>query len=264
MRSNRTAKVIAVSNQKGGGGKTTTTVNLAASLAATEAKVLLIDMDPQGNASSGLGIQKRDLAQSVYHTLIEMASISDCRLETSFPYLDIVPSNNELAGAEIELVSEQDRETRLRRALVEVRSEYDFILIDCPPSLGLLTINALAAADTVLIPLQCEYYAMEGLGDLLRTVQLIRGRLNRNLVPEGILLTMFDKRNRLSHVVSDEVRSLFGPKVFQTVIPRNVRLSECPSHGKPILSYDIRSTGAQAYLTLAKEVLNRNASLGAS
>lgn len=255
------AKVIAISNQKGGVGKTTTSVNLAASLAAAESRVLLIDMDPQGNASSGLGIQKRDLERSVYHALIETEVLAHCKQATDFPYLDLIPANHELIGAEIELVGERDRERRLERALGSVREDYDFILIDCPPSLGLLTINALAAADTVLIPLQCEYFAMEGLGDLLRTVQLIKGRLNKGLVPEGILLTMFDKRNRLSHVVAEEVRGLFGPQVFKTVIPRNVRLSESPSHGKPILAYDIRSSGAQSYLKLAQEILERNGRL---
>ena len=257
-------KVIAISNQKGGVGKTTTTINLGASLAAVEKKVLLIDLDPQGNTSSGLGFDKRALDRSIYHTLINSSSLAEACQATQFPYLDLIPANHELTGAEIELVGAEGRELRLTRALKEARQLYDFILIDCPPSLSLLTVNAFAAADTVLIPLQCEYYAMEGLSDLLRTIGLIRGRLNRGLVPEGILLTMFDGRNRLSHLVADEVRALFGNQVFDTVIPRNVRLSECPSHGKPILAYDIRSTGAQSYLKLAQEVLARNGYLEAS
>jgi chromosome partitioning protein len=249
------ARVISIANQKGGVGKTTTAVNLSASLAVAEKKTLLIDIDPQGNASSGLGISREEVNRSIYHALIDQVSLKDLLRKTELDFLKIIPSNIDLIGAEIELVPFPDREMRLRNALKEVREEFDFLIIDCPPSLGLITVNSLTAADSVLIPLQCEYYPMEGLSQLLKTIKLIKNSLNPWLKIEGILLTMFDKRNNISHQVTEEVRKHFGPMVFNTVIPRNVRLSECPSFGKPIILYDADSRGAESYLDLAKEVL---------
>ena len=249
-------KIIAIANQKGGVGKTTTSVNLSACLAHIGKKVLLIDADPQGNATSGVGVNKGDVHQCIYDMLIDDVSIKDVIYKTKMENLDIVPATISLAGAEIELVSTISREVRMKHAIQEAKDSYDYIIIDCPPSLGLLTINSLTAADSVIIPVQCEYYALEGLSQLLSTIRLVQKHLNENLMIDGVLLTMFDARTNLGIQVIDEVKKYFQDKVYGTIIPRNVRLSEAPSHGEPIIIYDSRSRGAEVYLELAKEVVH--------
>jgi chromosome partitioning protein len=252
------ARTICISNQKGGVGKTTTSVNLAASLAKNGKRVLLVDLDPQGNASSGLGIKRHEYNdKNIYHVLIGQMSISEAIVKTPVANLDIIVANSDLIGAEIELVDAERREYKLREALGTVSEAYEFIIIDCPPSLGLLTVNALTAANTFLVPLQCEYYALEGLSQLLNTAGLIKKRLNPDLRIEGIVLTMFDARNNLSHQVVNEIQTHFGDKVFSSIIPRNVRLSEAPSHGKSIIDYDEKSLGARRYRELADELVRR-------
>lgn len=248
-------RVIAVANQKGGVGKTTTAVNLSACLAQAGKKVLLLDTDPQGNATSGIGLEKRHLRFCIYDALINEVPLTKILQQASVPNLEVVPSSIQLAGAEIELVPTLSREVRLRKVLEPLRHTYDYIIIDCPPSLGLLTINALTAADTVLIPIQCEYYALEGLGQLTNTVKLVQKHLNSALRLEGVLLTMYDARTNLAAQVAEEVHKFFGQLVFKAVIPRNIRLSEAPSHGQPIIIYDARSKGAEVYQELAKEVM---------
>lgn len=252
-------RVISIANQKGGVGKTTTAVNLGASLAVAEKRTLVIDCDPQGNATSGFGIRKDAGELSVYDALVEEESLERALVrEVHFACLDVVPSSRDLAGAEVELIDRESREQVLRECLEPIREDYEYVLIDSPPSLGLLTLNSLAAADTVLIPIQCEFYALEGLSQLLNTVRLIQRNINVNLEIEGVLLTMFDSRLNLSKQVAQEAREYFGAKVFDTTIPRNIRLAEAPSFGKPIALYDVLSTGARGYLSLAREIIRRD------
>lgn len=254
-------KIISVANQKGGVGKTTTTINLAASLAAIEHSTLIIDIDPQSNTTSGVGIEPKTVTSSIYEVMVGGIDIKDAIRDTEIPYLQIVPAHINLVGAEIEMVERIHREKILKQAIDSVADNYDFVIIDCPPSLGLLTINALTASDSVLIPVQCEYFALEGLGQLLNTIKIVRQHLNTELQIEGVLLTMYDTRTRLSEQVAQEVKRYFDSRLFSTIITRNVRLAEAPSFGKPALMYDATSTGAQNYLSLAREIIHRNRKL---
>jgi chromosome partitioning protein len=251
-------KTIAICNQKGGTGKTTTSVNLSSALSSLGKEVLLIDMDPQGNASSGAGINKNNIQSSIYDVLVHKAQLSDVTLKTEFPHLNVAPCNINLTGAEIELVGALSRETRLKKAIETVKDKYDYILIDSPPSLGLLTLNTLVAADSIIIPIQCEFYALEGVSQLLNTIELIKDGLNQDLKIEGVLMTMADFRTNLTNEVIKEIKNFFGEKVYQTIVPRNVRLSEAPSFGKPINHYDPTSVGSIKYMELANEVLGGN------
>ncbi|MEZ0486229.1 ParA family protein [Fibrella aquatica] len=251
-------KVIAIANQKGGVGKTTTTINLAASLAALEFRTLIVDADPQANSTSGLGYNPKEIENSIYECMIEDVQTRDAIIQTDFPNLDLLPSHIDLVGAEIEMINLQSREDKMKEALNQIRDDYDFIIVDCSPSLGLITINSLTAADSVIIPVQCEYFALEGLGKLLNTIKIIQSRLNTDLAIEGILLTMYDLRVRLSNQVVGEVTSHFQQMVFHTIIPRNIRLSESPSFGVPVLAQDADSKGAISYLNLAREILVKN------
>jgi chromosome partitioning protein len=254
------ARVIAIANQKGGVGKTTTAVNLGASLAAAEQRTLLIDGDPQGNATSGVGIQREHIGPTVYDVLLGERTVAESTIRSVlFTHLDVVPATPDLAGAEVELVDRTNRDRMMRSGLANAKAEYDYVLIDCPPSLGLITLNMLAAADSLLIPLQCEYYALEGLSQLLNTVHLVQREVNPALSIDGVLLTMYDARLNLSRQVAAEAREYFGSQVFDTVIPRNVRLAEAPSFGKPIILYDVSSVGAQAYMSVARELIRRRA-----
>ena len=254
-------KVISIANQKGGVGKTTSSINLAASLAAIEHPTLIIDIDPQSNTTSGLGIDISTVTNSIYEVMIGSADINDPIRQTELDFLDVVPAHINLVGAEIEMIDRDQRERILTKALAELRDKYDFIIIDCPPSLGLLTINALTASDSILIPVQCEYFALEGLGQLLNTIKIVRQHLNPSLDIEGVALTMYDTRTRLSNQVAEEVKRYFDDRVFKTVIARNVRLAEAPSFGKPALLYDSTSMGAKNYLALASEIIKRNRKL---
>lgn len=254
-------KVISIANQKGGVGKTTTAINLAASLAAVEHPTLVIDIDPQSNTTSGLGIDSKTVSNSVYEVMIGSADINETIRKTELDFLDLVPAHINLVGAEIEMIDREERERILKKAIEEVRHKYDFVIIDCPPSLGLLTINALTSSDSIVIPVQCEYFALEGLGQLLNTIKIVRQHLNPELDIEGVLLTMYDTRTRLSNQVADEVKRYFDDRVFKAVIARNVRLAEAPSFGKPALLYDSTSIGAKNYLALAREIIKRNKKL---
>jgi chromosome partitioning protein len=250
------SRILTIANQKGGVGKTTTAVNLAASLAAAEHRTLLVDVDPQGNAGSALGVRRDDSERSIYEVLLDGLPMREAVRKTELKFLDLVPASAHLVGAELELAEIEGREARLKRAVQEIADEYEYVIIDCPPSLGLLTVNGLVAAKGVMIPLQCEYYALEGLADVLKTIELVRASANPDLAVDGIVLTMFSANN-LANQVADEIRKTFSDQVFETVIPRNVRLSEAPSHGKPILLYDVSSKGCQSYLELAREVTAR-------